>query len=280
MVTALRVRRAFRFKLWVSLILVLGIVLFGGIGPLIYPVDPTAATGRSNQPPSKHHPLGTDAGGKDVLAQVMHGTRTSLLIGFVAATISLATGLIIGVIAGYRRGIIDEMLMSMTNIILALPVILLMMLLAVFVPVRSSYTVAILIGLTSWPWVARAVRAQIMSLKERQFVYLGKMAGWSGMKIALFDLVPNMLAYIFMAFVLLMSGAVLAEAGLSMIGVGLTKGTSLGLILFWAQMFEAVRRGMFWWFVPPGAVLVTLATAMLLLSTALDEFFNPRLKGK
>lgn len=272
-------QRALRARLWVSLSLIVVVVLIGLVGPSVYPVDPAAVVGRSNRPPGRQHPLGTDAGGRDILAQLLFGTRTSLLVGFVAAAISLAIGVVIGVAAGYKGGLVDEFLVSITNIMIAFPVIILLFLVAVFVPARGPQTVALLIGFTSWPWVARAVRAQIMSLKERPFVFLTKTAGYSDVKLALYDLIPNMLAYIFMAFVLLMSGAILAEAGLSMIGVGITQGTSLGIMLFWAQMFEAVRRGMYWWFIPPGAILVTLATSMLLLSTALDEYFNPRLRG-
>ncbi len=99
------------------------------------------------------------------------------------------------------------------------------------------------------------------------------------MKIAFADLLPNMASYIFMAFILLTSGAMLAEAGLSMIGLGITRGSSLGIMLYWAQLMESVRRGLFWWFVPPGAILVALATSLLVMSTALDEYFSPRLKG-
>lgn len=119
-----------------------------------------------------------------------------------------------------------------------------------------------------------------MSLKAREFMYFSKMAGYSDLRIVLEDLLPNLAAYIFMAFVLLMSGAMIAEAGLSMIGVGITKGTSLGIMLYWAQVLEAVRRGLWWWFVPPGAVLVALASSLLMISTALDEYFSPRLKER
>ncbi|MDH5688683.1 MAG: ABC transporter permease subunit, partial [Candidatus Bathyarchaeota archaeon] len=139
--------------------------------------------------------------------------------------------------------------------------------------------VSIIIGITSWPWVARAMRSQMMSLKSREFMYMSRMAGLRDMRIILEDLLPNMASYTFMAFVLLMSGAMIAEAGLSMIGLGLTKGVSLGIILYWAQILEAVRRGLWWWFIPPGVCLVALAASLLLLSTALDEYFSPRLKG-
>lgn len=170
--------------------------------------------------------------------------------------------------------------MMITDIVLVLPSVLLMMLIAAFFKYRDPILVSFIIGVTSWPWVARAVRSQILSLKSREFIYLSRMAGLGDLRIVISDLLPNMAAYIFMAFVLLMSGAMMSEAGLSMIGVGVTKGTSLGIMLYWAQLLESIRRGLWWWFMPPGLVLVVLASSLLMISTALDEYFSPRLKER
>ncbi|MCD5401220.1 ABC transporter permease [candidate division NPL-UPA2 bacterium] len=269
-----------RVKLIVSLIFILAIFLMGIVGPRLHPVEPLDVVGQADRSPSREHPLGTDTRGRDVLAQTIHGTRSSLFIGLVAGITALVIGVIIGAVSGFNGGAMDEVLMFFTNIMLGIPSILLLLLVAVFVEVRGATIVAFLIGFTSWPWVARAVRSQIMSLRAREFVFMSRMNGLGNIRIALLELLPNMGAYIFMAFVFLMSSAMLAEAGLSMIGVGVTEGISLGTMLFWAQIFEAVRRGMFWWFLPPGAVLVAIATSLLVLSTALDEFFSPRLKER
>jgi len=267
-------------RLVVSAAVFLAVLLFGLVGPWAYPVDPLARVGGRLEPPCWDHPLGTDVQGRDVLAQLIHGTRTSLAIGFTAAAIAAAIAVVIGVISGYRGGFMDELLMASANIVLAFPAILLLLVVAVFVPVRSPMVVAILIGFTSWPGLARAIRAQIMSLKEREFVFLSRMAGWSGSRLAFADLLPNMMTYVFTSSVVLMSAAMLAEAGLTMIGVGVTKGTSLGVMLFWAQLSDAVRRGLVWWFVPPGGVLTIACASLLLLATALDQFFNPRLRER
>lgn len=269
-----------RVKFIISLIFVLAILLVGILGPWLYPVGPLEVVGQRDRAPSREHPLGTDTHGRDVLAQTLHGVRSSLYIGLVAGITALVIGVIIGAISGFKGGGIDEGLMFFTNIMLGIPAILLLLLVAVFVEVRGVTIVAFLIGFTSWPWVARAVRSQIMSLRSREFVLMSRMSGLGDTRIALLELLPNMGAYIFMAFVFLMSSAMLAEAGLSMIGVGITEGISLGTMLFWAQMFEAVRRGMFWWFLPPGIILTAMATSLLVLSTALDEFFSPRLKER
>jgi peptide/nickel transport system permease protein len=266
-------------KLDVSLAIFMGIMLTSVFGSVLYKVKPLAIAGPAEQPPSAEFPLGTDSWGRDLLALLLTGTKNSLRIGVTAALISLTIGVVVGVIAGFKGGIIDSALMLVTDVILVLPSILIMMLVSAYMRERNPFYVSLIIGLTGWPWVARALRSQIMSLKSREFMYLSKMAGLGDVRIIVEDLLPNMASYIAMAFVLLMSGAMIAEAGLSMIGLGVTKGVSLGIILYWAQMLESVRRGMWWWFGPPGVVLVFLAASLLLISTSLDEYFSPRLKG-
>ena len=266
-------------KLDASLAIFMVIMLTSVFGSVLYKVKPLAIAGPAEQPPSAEFPLGTDSWGRDLLALLLTGTKNSLQIGVTAALISLTIGVVIGVTAGFRGGIIDSALMLVTDVILVLPSILIMMLVAAYMRERNPFYVSLIIGFTGWPWVARAIRSQIMSLKSREFMDLSKMAGLGDVRIIVEDLLPNMASYIAMAFVLLMSGAMIAEAGLSMIGLGVTKGVSLGIILYWAQMLESVRRGMWWWFGPPGVVLVLLAASLLLMSTALDEYFSPRLKG-
>jgi len=266
-------------KLDVSLAIFIGIMLTSVFGSILYKVEPLAMVGPAEQPPSVEFPLGTDSWGRDLLALLLTGTKNSLRIGVTAALIALAIGVVLGVIAGFKGGITDSALMLVTDVVLVLPSILIMMLVAAYLKERNPFYVSLIIGATGWPWVARAMRAQIMSLKSREFMHMSKMSGLRDMRIIVEDLLPNMASYIFMAFVLLMSGAMIAEAGLSMIGLGVTKGVSLGIILYWAQMLESVRRGMWWWFGPPGAFLVVLAASLLLMSTALDEYFSPRLKG-
>jgi len=266
-------------KLDASLAIFIGLILTSVFGSMLYATTPLAVVGPAEQPPSVEFPLGTDSWGRDLLALLLAGTKNSFRIGVTAALIALTIGVVIGVTAGFKGGIIDSALMLVTDVVLVLPSILLMMLIAAYFKERNPLYVSIIIGVTGWPWVARAIRSQMMSLKSREFMYLSKMAGIRDVRIIVEDLLPNMASYIVMAFVLLMSGAMIAEAGLSMIGLGVTKGVSLGIILYWAQILESVRRGMWWWFGPPGAVLVSLAASLLLMSTALDEYFSPRLKG-
>ncbi|KHC92889.1 binding-protein-dependent transport systems inner membrane component [Thermotoga sp. Mc24] len=253
--------------------------LFLGIfGPMFYKVDPTEMTWDYEQPPSSAHPFGTDTYGRDVLAQLFHGIRSSLYIGFLAAIISLVIGTIIGSFSAVKRGIVDDVLMAITNIVLTTPSILIAILIASYLKVRSIEMVAVILGLFQWPWFARAIRAQLMSVMSREYVYLSIMAGYSDFRLVIEDLIPTIATYAFMSFVLFINGGIMGEAGLSLIGLGPTQGISLGIMLQWAVLMEAVRRGLWWWFVPPGLAIVAVTASLLVISTAMDEVFNPRLR--
>lgn len=264
-------------KLAIALSTLIIVISIGVIGPLIYRVDPSTVF-QANKPPSSEHPLGTDNRGRDILAQLLAGIKGSLYIGLLSAPIAVLIGVLIGITAGYRRGYIDSLLMLITDIFLVLPTYLLLILIAAYVKVRTPLVIALIIGITSWPWMAKSIRAQVMSLKQREFLYMSRMGGLSDLRIMIEDILPSIASYIFIVFTSAMSGAMIAEAGLSMLGLGITEGASLGFILFWAQQFDAVRRGMWWWFIPPGALLVAIAVSLYTIATSLDEFFNPRLR--
>ncbi|MEM1611312.1 MAG: ABC transporter permease [Sulfolobales archaeon] len=265
-----------RFTIGLSIFM--AIMLISIIGPIIYNKDPTAFTGPFESPPSSNYPLGTDTYGRDVLAQLLVGTRNSLYVGFITAVIAMGIGSIVGALAGVKGGLVDEILMAITNIVLAIPSILLAILIASYLSVRSFEMVALLLGITGWPWYARAIRSQLMSLREREFVYLSKMAGYGSLELAFKDLLPNIATYVFMAMILYINGGILGEAGLSIIGVGPTQGVTLGIMLQWAALFESVRRGLWWWFIPPGIVIVAITASLIVVATAMDEVFNPRLR--
>lgn len=265
-----------RFVIGISVFLAL--LLMGLIGPIIYTRSPTSFAGPFESPPNPEYPLGTDTYGRDVLAQLLVGTRNSLYVGLITAAVAMTIGTIVGAVAGVRGGLVDEALMAITNIVLAIPSILLAILIASYLNVRSFEMVGVLLGVTGWPWYARAIRSQLMSLREREFVYLSKMAGYGSLELAFKDLLPNIATYVFMALILYINGGILGEAGLSIIGIGPTQGVTLGIMLQWAALFEAVRRGLWWWFVPPGVVIVAITASLIVVSTALDEVFNPRLR--
>ncbi len=265
-------------KFLAGIFIFLFFLLLGTLGPVFYKVDPTEMTWNWEKPPYSEHPLGTDTYGRDVLAQLLHGIRSSLYVGFLAAVISLAIGTVIGSLSAVKRGVVDDTLMAITNIVLTTPSILIAILIASYFKVRSIEMVAIILGLFQWPWFARAIRAQLMSLMSREYVNLSILAGYSDLRLAFEDLIPSIATYAFMSFVLFINGGIMGEAGLSLIGLGPTRGISLGIMLQWAVLMEAVRRGLWWWFVPPGIAIVAITASLLVISTAMDEVFNPRLR--
>ncbi len=267
-------------KFLAGFVILVVILLMGIIGPLIYPVDPENTSFKAKLPPSPEHPLGTDALGRDVLAQVLNGIKSSLYVGLLAGLIATGIAIVIGSISGVKGGLIDEALMAITNAVLLLPTVLILILIAALFRVRSLELVAVFIGVTSWPWLARTIRAEFMSLKERDFVYMSLLAGESEFRIAIFDLLPNMATYIGIATAEMIADAILAEAGLSFVGLGPTRGVTLGRILYWVETCGEFAFKLWWWWLPPVILIIAIATSMVTITLSLDEVFNPRLRGR
>jgi peptide/nickel transport system permease protein len=154
-----------------------------------------------------------------------------------------------------------------------------LILLLVALDTHSIVPMAVVIAITSWPWTARAVRAQTASVKTREHLDVARLSGAGTWKILLWDVLPYLMSYICMAFVLQVSGAILAEAGLALLGLGTSDGVSLGIMLHWALVGESLRTGAWWAFVPPTLLLTLVAFTLLMLQSSLDEVFNPRLRG-
>jgi peptide/nickel transport system permease protein len=276
-------REAFYFavrnrKLVGGFAFVLVFLLLGLIGPFFTEDDPLAYVGPPAAAPSGEFLLGTTTFGQDVFAQFVHGLRATFFVGAVAALIAGVIGMVIGFVSGYRGGLVDEILNMVTNIVLVLPVLAVLMIIAAYLEVRDVQSQAVIIGLFSWPWVARAVRAQTFSLRAREFVDLAKLSGMPVRRIIFREIAPNMASYLFMVFILLFGGSVLFAATLDFIGLGPTDGTSLGLMLNHAKQWSAMNLGMWWWFIPPGLGITTIVGAMYIMNVGLDEVFNPKLR--
>ncbi|GAA4987756.1 ABC transporter permease [Actinopolymorpha pittospori] len=272
--------RTMRFtpRFWASAGIFAVVVLFGLVGPLVLGGKLGEGVGGLYDPPSGAAWLGTDDLGHDVFTNLMFGTRTSLIIGLVAGAIATVIGVVIGLIAGYHGGIVEEALMGATNVALAIPSIVVLILLSVALDFRSVVAMAIVIAITSWPWTARAVRAQASSVRTREHLDVARLSGAGTWNILVWDVLPYLMSYICMAFVLQVSGAILAEAGLSLLGLGPSGSVSLGIMLNWALVGESLLNGAWWAFIPPTALLTLIAFALLMLQSSLDEVFNPRLR--
>lgn len=228
--------------------------------------------------PSSQRILGTDLFGRDVFSLFANGVNMSIRIGVLAGIVATLLGVVVGAVAGYKGGATDELLMSITNIILVIPTLALLIVIAAFLKIRNEMFLALIIGVTSWPWTARSIRSQTLSLKAREFIDLPRISGLSELEIIVQDVLPNMLSYVFMCFALQMANGILSETGLSMIGLGPTDIVSLGMMLRWALLWETVRLGKWWVFIPPTIAITLLTTSLLLVNTAMDEVFNPRIR--
>lgn len=226
--------------------------------------------------------LGTDNFGRDMLTQLVAATRVSLQIGLVAGLIATLIGLTLGLLAGYVGGLIDDIIMFFTNLFTVIPSFVLLILISYSIgqEQRGAITVAAVIGFTSWVWTTRAVRAQVVSLRNRDHVNLSKLSGHSIPHIIVADILPYIASYVVMAFILQISSGILAEAGLSILGLGpkTTDVPTLGLMMRWAMIYQAHIQGSWWAYFP---VLVTIALvtfSMNLMNTGLDQVFNPALR--
>jgi peptide/nickel transport system permease protein len=265
-------------KLVAGLAVVLLFLVVAAVGPLLTDHGPNEYVGPPAQRPSAQYWFGTTMFGQDVFAQFTHGLRSTFLVGLLGGGLAAFIGMLIGFTAGYRGGAVDEALNLVTNVVLVIPTLAVLLVIATYLRVRGVVPEAIFIGVFSWPWVARAIRAQTFTLRSRDFVDLARLSGASGRKIIFKEIAPNMSSYLFMTFILLFGGAVLIAATLDFIGLGPTEGISLGLMMNNAVLWSALPLGMWWWFVPPGLGITVIVGALYIMNVGLDEVFNPKLR--
>jgi peptide/nickel transport system permease protein len=227
-------------------------------------------------------PLGTDNFGRDVLTELVRATGVSLQIGFVAGTIATLIGLTLGLLAGYIGGLVDDVIMFFTNLFTVIPGFVLLILISFSIGQerRGATTIAVVIGLTSWYWTTRSVRAQVMSLRNRDHVSLSKLSGHSIAYIIFADILPYIASYVVMAFILQITSGILAEAGLSILGLGprTTQVPTLGLMMNWAMIYQAHILGKWWAYFPILVTIALITFSMNLMNTGLDQVFNPALR--
>ncbi len=230
----------------------------------------------------KRLPLGTDNFGRDMLKQLVSACGTSIRIGLIAGAIATLLGLTLGLLAGYVGGVCDEIIMFFTNLFTVVPSFVLLLLISYSITQdqRGANTVALVIGMTSWVWTTRAVRSQVMSLRHRDHVNLSKISGHSLFRIILTDILPYIASYVVMAFILQISSAILAEAQLSMIGLGskTTEEATLGIMMNWAMLYAAHLNGSWWAYFPVLLTIALISFSLNLMNTGLDQVFNPTLR--
>jgi len=259
-----------------------GIVLFflvlACVGTLLTKNDPEAFAGPMSKPPSAEFWFGTTFFGQDVFAQFVTGLRATFVVGALGGGLATLIGMLVGFVAGYRGGMVDESLNVLTNIVLVIPTFALLLIISAYFEVRGLIMESVFIGVTAWPWAARAIRSQTFSLRSREFVDLARMSGMKPMRIVFTEIAPNMMSYLVMAFILQFGGAILIAATLDFIGLGPTTGFSLGIMMQYAVLWGALPLGTWWWFLPPGAAIAAIVGALYFMNVGLDEVFNPKLR--
>jgi peptide/nickel transport system permease protein len=216
------------------------------------------------------HLLGTDDIGEDVFSQLLWASRGSLLVAFGAGMITTLLGVIVGLAAGYYGGRPGEGLMRLTDVVLVLPTLPVLIVIAAFAP-PSVFLVIAVIGILSWAPTARIIRSQTLTLKTRPFVDTSRMSGMSDLEIMLRVILPNELSLVFVYAVFAAVSAVVIESGLDFIGLGSISNLSWGIMLYFSLSRDALLRGMWWWFLPPGLMIALLGTGLILLGYGIEK---------
>lgn len=246
--------------------------------PILAEKDPNRRVARPHQPPSAELWFGSTRAGKDIFSQVLYGGRISLMVAFSAALTTSLIALLVGVTSGYIGGKVDETMMAFTNVFLVLPQLPLLIILAAFLGEVGPFVIALIIGLTSWPWGARVMRSQTLALRNKEFVIAAEVMGESKWRIILVEIVPNLVSLIAGMFVGTALYAIGMQAGLEFLGLGDPTVVSWGTMLYWAQSSAAFIVGAWWDFVAPGAVIALTGGGLALLNISIDQVSNPKLK--
>jgi ABC-type dipeptide/oligopeptide/nickel transport system permease subunit len=265
-----------------GLVMLLVVIFIAIFAPMItpYTLEEMASlkvkSGDVLAPPDTAHLLGRDDAGKDVLSQLLYGSRISLLVGFSAAFMSLIIGTIVGMTAGYFGGKVDNFLMRLVDFLLVIPTLPLMLVIITFWG-RGLEKIVFVIGLLYWTYMARLVRSQVISIKERHYILRSKALGANDLRIIVRHIFPQVVPLIIAQGVLDTSTAIIAESSLAFLGLGDPTKVSWGMMLNFA-FSRAISQQAWWFLLPPGFAIVWVSLSLVLIGTALEEVFNPRLK--
>jgi peptide/nickel transport system permease protein len=222
--------------------------------------------------------LGSTSLGQNILAQLWQAVPMSMLVGLVAATIGTLVGAILGLLSGYFGGKLDAVLRVLIDVFLAVPALLFLVLISSLLRGLGVPAIAVIIGAFAWAWPARAVRSQVLSLKERPFVQVSQLSGQSGLEIVWAELGPHLLPWLGANFINAFIAAILAESGLSILGLGSQREMTLGMMIYWALSYGALLQNIWWWWLTPVVALIVLFLSLYLVHIGLDEVSNPRLR--
>lgn len=254
------------------------IALFGSLA--VDPVQRRSGAFPVRLPPGPQAWLGTTSLGQSVAIQLTEAIPNSVQVGLIAAAVGTILGALIGFISGYFGGWVDAILRILIDVFLSVPSLLFLILIAALARGVEVTTMALIIGAFAWPSPARQVRAQVLSLKERGFVQVARLSGMNGLEIIILELMPHMVQWLGANFVNAFIAAVLAESGLSILGLGPQNEMTLGMMVYWALSYSAVFQNLWWWWATPIVTLMALFLALYLVHLGFDEASNPRLQAQ
>jgi peptide/nickel transport system permease protein len=262
-----------------GLFIIIAFIIIATIAPMITPYDPRALVGTPFLTPTGGHLLGTDQVGRDIYSQLIWGSRVSLMVGLLASAFGVAIGTAIGLVSGYFRGPPDSILMRITDLFITLPGLPLMLILAALLG-RSMWNIIFVISVTGWTGTAKMVRSQTLSIKERPYIEAARSVGARDSHIIMRHILPNIFPLVFANAIVGIVDAILAESGLSFLGLGDPTKPSWGQLLRYANEAGALATGRWWFIIPPGLCIMLVAIGFAFSSYSLDQILNPRLRKR
>jgi peptide/nickel transport system permease protein len=263
-------------------LVMLGLVVFLALAGPRFVNARLAAVGavRPSQAPSAQYLLGTDSQGRDMLTIMVLATPQTLRIGLIAGIVGMAIGLTLGLLSGFFGGAIDAVIRVLADSLMTVPSLAIMVIIAASVGHMTVELMGLTVAALAWMHPTRAIRSQVLSIRERSYVSVARANGEGELGILFREVMPNLVPYIAASFVGAVSGAILAAVGLEAIGLGPNDVHTLGTTIYWAEKFSAVLRGQWWWWGPPIVAISFIFVGMFLLSSGLDRIANPKLRTR
>jgi peptide/nickel transport system permease protein len=272
----------FNLNLVIGLIMLLVVVIYGLLGPMLIPEE-MAQVGSASprlQPGDEGHLLGTDTQGRDVFAMLTYATPQTLKIGLIAGGVGIFVGTLLGILAGYFGGGVDNVIRVLTDVFITIPGMAIMIVIATNTRSMTVLLIALIVSLLAWRFPTRTIRAQTLSLRERPYVQIARLNGMNEIEIVFKEVLPNLLPYIAASFVLAVSSSILMTIGLEALGLGPQNEYTLGMMIYWSNFYGAILRGMWWWWFPPIVLIVWIFVSLLFVSAGMDQIVNTKLRSQ
>ena len=264
---------------FLGFLMIIFFILLATVGPYLVPLDTTTKVDQIYQTPSRAHPLGTDHQGRDIWSQIVHGGKDVLYVGFLASLISTFIAVTLGSLSAVVGGRFDGLMTGLTDVVLTIPQFPLLAVLAGLIRLNSLTLLAVLLGLLGWPTLLRAVRSQVLSLKERDYVEAARALDLGMRHIIFSEILPNMMAYIAISFALGMTSAIYAQVGLIYLGLVPLSGNNWGVMINLAWVRGAIfYKDSLFYILSPILAIALFQLSVVWMTRSLEEVFNPRLR--